>query len=193
MRLTTVSGAAVVMCRADLGWVLVGIVIVAAPSVRGVGRLIAPIAVVASIIVPELLGNPGTWDPDDGHLGTGLMGRGAPPVVRGVCSGGRRLAPDPRVLAPSRGLPPRSPPPLGARARRGRASGAVVVVERHASPLVPLRRPVHATGDRWCTRRAPQRTNLVRPRGCASRRRRHRGCPVTGPLSPNAPVAPAGG
>ena len=48
---------------ADLGWVLVAIAIVAAPSVRARLLVIAPVAVVASIIVPEMLGNPGTWDP----------------------------------------------------------------------------------------------------------------------------------
>jgi uncharacterized membrane protein len=71
VRLTTWAAFAVVLCRADLGCVLIGIALVAAPAVRGRLLLIGPVAVVAGVIVPALLGNPGTWDPYYGNLGTG--------------------------------------------------------------------------------------------------------------------------
>jgi uncharacterized membrane protein len=70
-RLTTWSALAVVLCRADLGCVLAGIAVVAHPSVRRRLLLLAPVAVIAGAVIPELLGNPGTWDPYYGHLGTG--------------------------------------------------------------------------------------------------------------------------
>jgi uncharacterized membrane protein len=70
-RLTTWSAIAVVLCRADLGCVLAGIALVAHKSVRRRLLVLAPVAVLAGAVVPELLGNPGTWDPYYGHLGTG--------------------------------------------------------------------------------------------------------------------------
>jgi uncharacterized membrane protein len=70
-RLTTIAALAVVLCRADLGWVLVGIALVAQPNVRTRLLVIGPLSVLAGVVVPELLGNPGTWDPYYGHLGTG--------------------------------------------------------------------------------------------------------------------------
>jgi hypothetical protein len=70
-RLTTWAAFAVVLCRADLGCVLLGIALVAQPSVRRRLLVIGAVAVVAGVVVPALLGNPGTWDPYYGNLGTG--------------------------------------------------------------------------------------------------------------------------
>jgi uncharacterized membrane protein len=70
-RLTTWSAIAIVLCRADLGCVLAGIALVADKSVRRRLLVLAAVAVLAGAVVPELLGNPGTWDPYYGHLGTG--------------------------------------------------------------------------------------------------------------------------
>jgi uncharacterized membrane protein len=71
VKLTTWAAVAVVVCRADLGCVLVGIAMVAAPGVRRRLLVLASLAVVAGAVVPEVLGNPGAWAPYYGHLGTG--------------------------------------------------------------------------------------------------------------------------
>jgi uncharacterized membrane protein len=71
LRLTTWGALAVVVCRADLGCVLFGIAIVAAPGVRRRLLALAVLAVVAGVVVPDVLGNPGAWEPYYGHLGTG--------------------------------------------------------------------------------------------------------------------------
>jgi uncharacterized membrane protein len=68
-RLMTWAALAVVACRADLGCVLIGIAIVAAPGVRRRLLVLAAVAVVAGAVVPDLLGNPGAWKPYYGHLG----------------------------------------------------------------------------------------------------------------------------
>ncbi|TML88767.1 MAG: DUF2079 domain-containing protein [Actinobacteria bacterium] len=68
-RLMTWAALAVVACRADLGCVLIGIAIVAAPDVRRRLLVLGALAVAAGAVVPDLLGNPGTWKPYYGHLG----------------------------------------------------------------------------------------------------------------------------
>jgi uncharacterized membrane protein len=72
-RLTTGGALAVLLCRADLGCVLAGIAVVAHPSVRRRLLVLAPLGVLAGAFVPEVLGNPGTWDPYYGHLGSGPL------------------------------------------------------------------------------------------------------------------------
>jgi uncharacterized membrane protein len=73
VRLTTLACLAVLVCRADLGWVLASTAIVAR------GRTWRPLVVlgiagmVSGSIVPGLLGNPGTWVPYYGHLGSGPL------------------------------------------------------------------------------------------------------------------------
>jgi uncharacterized membrane protein len=70
VRLTTIASIAVLVCRADLGWVLASMVIVAR------GRTWRPLlflgmgGVVAGAVIPSVLGNPGTWVPYYGHLGS---------------------------------------------------------------------------------------------------------------------------
>ena len=71
VRLTVLASVAVLVCRADLGWVLASTAIVARgrtwrPLV-GVGLL----GMVSGAVIPSMLGNPGTWVPYYGHLGTG--------------------------------------------------------------------------------------------------------------------------
>jgi uncharacterized membrane protein len=70
-RAALVAALAVLVCRADLGWVLVGVAIVAQPSVRLRLLVIGAAGAVAGAVVPDLLGNPGTWEPYYGHLGAG--------------------------------------------------------------------------------------------------------------------------
>jgi uncharacterized membrane protein len=73
VRLTTIACVAVLFCRADLGWVLASTAIVAR------GRTWRPLIVlglagmVSGAVIPGLLGNPGTWEPYYGHLGTGPL------------------------------------------------------------------------------------------------------------------------
>lgn len=66
---TTIAGALVLCCRAELAWVLVGLAVVAAPIVRK--RLIALglVGVVAGFTIPAALGARGTFTVHFGHLG----------------------------------------------------------------------------------------------------------------------------
>ena len=73
VRLTTLASIAVLVCRADLGWVLASTAIVAR------GRTWRPLlalglaGMISGAVIPSLLGNPGTWVPYYGHLGSGPL------------------------------------------------------------------------------------------------------------------------
>lgn len=70
VRLTLLASIAVLLCRADLGWVLVAIAIVGRPNTRRllVGLGLAGLA--AGSLLPALIGGPGSWTAHYGHLGT---------------------------------------------------------------------------------------------------------------------------
>jgi uncharacterized membrane protein len=71
VRLTVLASLAVLVCRADLGWVLASTAIVAR------GRTWRPLValglggMIAGSVIPGILGNPGTWVPYYSHLGSG--------------------------------------------------------------------------------------------------------------------------
>ncbi|MBX3285080.1 MAG: DUF2079 domain-containing protein [Acidimicrobiales bacterium] len=66
----TVAGVLILLCRAELAWVLMGLAIVGAPVVRRrfVGLSLA--GIVFGFTVPALLGARGTFDVHFGHLGS---------------------------------------------------------------------------------------------------------------------------
>ena len=66
----TIAASLVLVCRAELGWLLIGIAIVAAPNVRRRLLALAPLGVVAGFAVPALLGARGTFTVHYGHLGS---------------------------------------------------------------------------------------------------------------------------
>lgn len=66
----TVAGVLILLCRAELAWVLMGLALVATPAVRKrfVGLSVA--GIVFGFTVPALLGARGTFDVHFGHLGS---------------------------------------------------------------------------------------------------------------------------
>jgi uncharacterized membrane protein len=68
-RACTVAAIVVVLCRADLAWVLLGIAVVALPAPRRRLLILTPIALAAGVLIPALAGARGTWDVHYGHLG----------------------------------------------------------------------------------------------------------------------------
>lgn len=66
----TVAGLLIVLCRAELAWVLMGLALVAAPAVRRrfVGLSLA--GIVAGFTLPALLGARGTFEVHFGHIGS---------------------------------------------------------------------------------------------------------------------------
>jgi hypothetical protein len=70
-RVCALSGLAVLVCRVDLAWVLLGTAVVARPPARrsllGVGAL----GVVAAVVVYAVIGGRGTWYLHYGRLGSG--------------------------------------------------------------------------------------------------------------------------
>src|SRR4051794_23989692 len=69
-RLVMLASIAALICRADLGWVLASTAIVARREARRPLLLLGVGGVIAGSIIPGLLGNPGTWVPYYGHLGS---------------------------------------------------------------------------------------------------------------------------
>jgi uncharacterized membrane protein len=69
-RRVTLAALVVLACRAELAWILVGIAVVAHPSVRRRLVLLAPIGLAAGFVVPALLGARGTFTVHYGHLGS---------------------------------------------------------------------------------------------------------------------------
>ena len=72
-RLVVLASIGALVCRADLGWVLASTAIVARPPTRRPLVVLGVAGVLAGAVVPGLLGNPGTWVPYYGHLGTGPL------------------------------------------------------------------------------------------------------------------------
>jgi uncharacterized membrane protein len=69
-RLVILASVAALICRADLGWVLASTAIVARKEVRRPLLLLGLGGVIAGSVIPGLLGNPGTWIPYYGPLGS---------------------------------------------------------------------------------------------------------------------------
>ena len=72
-RLAAIAGVLVVLARADLGIVLLGVAIISRPRARRPFLVIGLLGAAAGALVPELMGNPGTWDAYFGHLGSGPL------------------------------------------------------------------------------------------------------------------------
>ena len=72
-RSCTVAAIVVVLCRADLAWVLLGIAVVAPPGPRRRLLIVTPLALAAGVIIPALAGARGTWDVHYGHLGDNAL------------------------------------------------------------------------------------------------------------------------
>jgi uncharacterized membrane protein len=70
-RLVVVASIAALICRADLGWILASMAIVSGKEGRRPLLLLGVAGVIAGSVIPGLLGNPGTWVPYYGHLGSG--------------------------------------------------------------------------------------------------------------------------
>jgi uncharacterized membrane protein len=73
VRQCTIAGLAVLLCRADLGWVLLGIAVVAPSATRRRLVTMAPIALAAGVVVPALWDTRSTWELHYGHLGSGVV------------------------------------------------------------------------------------------------------------------------
>ncbi|MEY2446907.1 MAG: hypothetical protein QOH79_383 [Acidimicrobiaceae bacterium] len=73
VRLTVIACIAVLVCRADLGWVLASTAIVARDRTWRPLVVLGVAGIVAGSVIPGLLGNPGTWVPYYGHLGSGPL------------------------------------------------------------------------------------------------------------------------
>jgi len=78
-RSCTVAAVLVVLCRADLAWVLLGIAVVAQPAPRRRLLIVTPLALAAGVVVPALAGARGTWDVHYGHLGRNAVDAGLHP------------------------------------------------------------------------------------------------------------------
>lgn len=86
-RLVVVASVAALICRADLGWVLASMAIVARKETRRPLVALGVAGVIAGSVIPGLLGNPGTWVPYYGHLGSSPVDFALHPwrlVTRGV-------------------------------------------------------------------------------------------------------------
>ena len=78
-RACTIAAVVVVLCRADLAWVLLGIAVVALPAPRRRLLILTPIALAAGVLIPASAGARGTWDVHYGHLGSSAFDAGLHP------------------------------------------------------------------------------------------------------------------
>jgi len=72
-RSCTIAAVVVVLCRADLAWVLLGIAVVARPGPRRRLLIVTPLALAAGVLIPAMAGARGTWDVHYGHLGSNAI------------------------------------------------------------------------------------------------------------------------
>jgi predicted membrane protein DUF2079 len=169
--------------------VLVGIAIVAAPRVRRRLLVLGALAVVAGAVVPDVLGNPGTWNPYYGHLGTGPVDAALHPwrVVEALLS---RDSFETLIywLLPVGFLPVLRPRWLGAVVVAGlpvmlsRWAGTHLPWFHYGAPLVPL--VVGGAIAALATNRVrPQSLRWLLGAGAVI------AAAITGPLSPKAPAS----
>lgn len=69
VKLATIAGLLIVVTRAELSWVLVGLALVAAPAVRRRFVAIGVVGMVLGFTLPALLGARGTFEVHYGHIG----------------------------------------------------------------------------------------------------------------------------
>ncbi len=72
-RLTAVAAVATILCRADLGVVLLGVAVVSRPRARRALVLIGGLGAAVAVLLPDQLGNPGSWDAYYADLGDGPL------------------------------------------------------------------------------------------------------------------------
>jgi uncharacterized membrane protein len=72
-RSCTVAALLVILCRADLAWVLLGIAVVALPGPRRRLIVMTPLALAAGMLTPAMAGARGTWEVHYGHLGSNAI------------------------------------------------------------------------------------------------------------------------
>src|SRR5439155_1567682 len=70
VRLTVLASLIVLACRTDLGWVLASLAIVARGRTWRPLLLFGLAGLIAGSVIPAALGNPGSWTPHYGHLGS---------------------------------------------------------------------------------------------------------------------------